>query len=678
MQTNNQPVEPVRWDILPPEKMLVLEQLKKSRYTILSRLTIFEAISITTTAYTATAFKASVLVLTGSALVTGLASVALISYGVYLLIKHENNKDILEKRRAAKLIVEQFSYREIKDNYSDLILQKIVTEDDFNLFYKKELETTNYLDFMRVRSADVVDVLNQDNQLILEQKRNDQREEVIQCIKNYYINKFATQPNYLYVRSHSDTRKEKMYGANLTQSDLVALNLLDADIQEIHAKKKRKAKQQDIENLVLGIIEFSVFISKYPRAPLDSEDTIYQAALKELVKSSECYKPPCLPGFFSSKRNSYTEYLIVWREMVHYLSLCSSQEGKISFGDLTSYMQDRKCSLEILDELIKLSPELKQKIFFDEEHEVEEGTSEGDEEIDIDTLVGPKEKLTDFMEKEGLLGLPKNLDVIFSPLLPCCPAISDLKRKLEIERPKGVLLYGPSGTGKTTFARKLAEYLDCPQQRVTETTGTEVLSKWSGGAQENIRELFAPARENFENAEDDSDLYVIVIDEIDSILVKRDEASQEDRNIVDQLLGEIDGVNPIGNVLVIGTTNSLNRIDPAALRAGRFGIQVEFTLPEDEERQEIFLNYLKPLRTNNFLAEDVNFNQLMNKTEGLSGADIRGIVEEVKTKIVSRHQKAFLRFGVDYEAKLKPTKKVATQADFVSAIDNLKGKERVV
>src|SRR3990170_2363268 len=153
----------------------------------------------------------------------------------------------------------------------------------------------------------------------------------------------------------------------------------------------------------------------------------------------------------------------------------------------------------------------------------------------------------------------------------------ELFERLGVEAPKGVLLHGPPGTGKTLLARAVASET---QANFTAISGPEIVSKFYGQSEENLREIFKQAQENAPS--------IIFIDEIDSIAPKRDEVSGEvERRIVAQLLSLMDGLNPRGKVVVIGATNRVNSLDPALRRPGRFDREIEIGIPDRDGRLEI-------------------------------------------------------------------------------------------
>lgn len=183
-----------------------------------------------------------------------------------------------------------------------------------------------------------------------------------------------------------------------------------------------------------------------------------------------------------------------------------------------------------------------------------------------------------------------------------------------IDAPAGLLLYGPPGTGKTTIAKVLAAETHASFYPVT---GADILSKWVGESERNIARLFARARENRPS--------VIFIDEIDALFPRRGLATNDgyQAGVVDQFLGEMDGMGGQDGVFIIGATNRRDILDPALLRGGRLSRQIEIPLPDRSARLELFrLNTARmPLR-------GVDLDALADGTEGLSGADVKALCQE--------------------------------------------------
>ena len=191
----------------------------------------------------------------------------------------------------------------------------------------------------------------------------------------------------------------------------------------------------------------------------------------------------------------------------------------------------------------------------------------------------------------------------------------DSYRRLGIEAPRGILLYGPPGCGKTLLAKAVATESGA---NFIAVKGPEILSKWVGESEKAIREIFRRARQVAPA--------VIFFDEIDSIAPARGlrhDTAVTDR-IVNQLLAEMDGIQTLKNVVVIGATNRADILDPALLRPGRFDRVIYVPPPDKKARLEILKVHTRKVP----LADDVDLEKLAELTEGYSGADLEALVRE--------------------------------------------------
>ena len=193
----------------------------------------------------------------------------------------------------------------------------------------------------------------------------------------------------------------------------------------------------------------------------------------------------------------------------------------------------------------------------------------------------------------------------------------EIFKKIGIEPPRGVLLHGEPGTGKTLVARALANEINAFFIRVI---GSELVQKFIGEGARYVREVFKLAKENAPS--------IIFLDELDAIggLRINDGTSgdQEVHRTMMQLLNELDGFDKHGNVKFIAATNRIDVLDPALLRSGRFDRIVLFPLPDYTARESIFKIYLKDLN----LEEDVNLKKILELTTGITGAEIKSICTE--------------------------------------------------
>ncbi len=190
----------------------------------------------------------------------------------------------------------------------------------------------------------------------------------------------------------------------------------------------------------------------------------------------------------------------------------------------------------------------------------------------------------------------------------------ELFHRLNIDPPKGVLFYGPSGTGKTLMAKAVSQESNA---NFITINGPEIMSKFYGASEGRLREIFSQAEENAPS--------IIFIDEIDSIAPKREEVSGEvERRVVSQLLSLLDGLRGRGEVICVGATNRINSLDEALRRPGRFDREIEFGVPNVNGRKEIFQIHTRGMP----LEEDVNLDNYARITHGFVGADIMAVCRE--------------------------------------------------
>ncbi|MBI4448136.1 CDC48 family AAA ATPase [Candidatus Woesearchaeota archaeon] len=188
-------------------------------------------------------------------------------------------------------------------------------------------------------------------------------------------------------------------------------------------------------------------------------------------------------------------------------------------------------------------------------------------------------------------------------------------KNLGIKPPRGVLLYGPPGCGKTMLAKAVANESDANFILVK---GPELLSKWVGDSEKGIRETFRKARQSAPT--------IIFFDEIDSITSQRGMSvdSHVTERVVNQLLSEMDGLEELNDVIVLAATNRPDMIDPALLRPGRFDRIIMAPMPDEKARETIFSIHLKKMP----LAKDVDVKSLLQKTVNYTGADIAAVCRE--------------------------------------------------
>ncbi len=226
---------------------------------------------------------------------------------------------------------------------------------------------------------------------------------------------------------------------------------------------------------------------------------------------------------------------------------------------------------------------------------------------------------------------------------------------VNVETPKGILLYGPPGTGKTLIAKALAKMTE---SNFISIKGPELLSKWVGESEKGIREIFRKARQ--------AAPCIIFLDEIDALVPRRSNGSSGSHvteNVVSQILTEIDGLEELHNVLIIGATNRLDIVDEALLRPGRFDRIIEVPNPDAKGRQHIFEIHTKKKP----LASDVNIIKLVELTNSFSGAEIAAVANRAAIAALKRY----------VSGELQNVKEIKiTQQDLIDAVDKVKPRKK--
>jgi len=199
----------------------------------------------------------------------------------------------------------------------------------------------------------------------------------------------------------------------------------------------------------------------------------------------------------------------------------------------------------------------------------------------------------------------------------------ELFQRLGIEPPKGVMLYGPPGCGKTLLARAVANESEA---NFFSINGPEIMSKFYGESEARLREIFQQAQQNSPS--------IIFIDELDAIAPKREEVTGEvERRVVAQLLALMDGLSGRGNVIVIGATNRPSALDPALRRPGRFDREIEIAVSDKNGRYEILQIHTRGMP----LADDVDLEKLSKISHGYTGADMAALCRETAMKALRRY-----------------------------------------
>ena len=226
---------------------------------------------------------------------------------------------------------------------------------------------------------------------------------------------------------------------------------------------------------------------------------------------------------------------------------------------------------------------------------------------------------------------------------------------VDVETPKGILLHGPPGTGKTLIAKALAKMTE---SNFISIKGPELLSKWVGESEKGVREIFRKARQ--------AAPCIVFLDEVDALVPRRGSGGSESHvteNVVSQILTEIDGLEELHNVLIIGATNRLDIVDEALLRPGRFDRIIKVPNPDAKGRKHIFEIHTKKKP----LASDVDIAKLVDLTNGFSGAEIAAVANRAAIASLKRY----------VSGKSQNVKDIKIlQQDLIDAIDKVKPRKK--
>ncbi|RMX58719.1 hypothetical protein pdam_00009515 [Pocillopora damicornis] len=257
--------------------------------------------------------------------------------------------------------------------------------------------------------------------------------------------------------------------------------------------------------------------------------------------------------------------------------------------------------------------------------------------------------------KLGIGGLDKEFSNIIRRAFATRLFPPEVVDKLGLRHVKGILLHGPPGTGKTLMARQIGKMLNTREPKII--SGPEVLNKYVGESEANIRKLFAEAEEEQKKFGDNSGLHLIIFDEFDAVCKSRymynSGGTGVQDSVVNQLLAKIDGVEQLNNVLLIGMTNRRDLIDDALLRPGRLEVQVEIGLPDEQGRVQILEIHTAKMREHKLLAADVDLADLAVQTKNFTGAEIEGLVRAAQSTAMNRFIQLKNNFEIDPEAAEK-------------------------
>lgn len=242
-------------------------------------------------------------------------------------------------------------------------------------------------------------------------------------------------------------------------------------------------------------------------------------------------------------------------------------------------------------------------------------------------------------EKLGIGGLDAEFNQIFRRAFASRIWPSKVIKEMGITHVRGMLLFGAPGCGKTLIARQIGKALNSREPKIV--NGPEILNKFVGGSEEKIRELFADAEKEQNEAGDNSMLHIIILDEMDAICKQRGSTSGGtgvSDSVVNQLLSKIDGVDSLNNILLIGMTNRKDMIDDALLRPGRLEVHVEIGLPDEKGRLQILGIHTRSMKEANRIKPEViaRLPEIAEKSKNFSGAEIEGLVKAASSYALTR------------------------------------------
>ncbi|VDC02103.1 unnamed protein product [Peniophora sp. CBMAI 1063] len=271
-------------------------------------------------------------------------------------------------------------------------------------------------------------------------------------------------------------------------------------------------------------------------------------------------------------------------------------------------------------------------------------------------------------EDMGIGGLDAEFANIFRRAFASRVFPPGLVDKLGIQHVKGILLHGPPGTGKTLMARQIGKMLNAREPKIV--NGPEILNKYVGASEENIRKLFADAEKEYKEKGDESGLHIIIFDELDAVFKQRGSTNTGTGvgdTVVNQLLSKMDGVDQLNNILIIGMTNRKDMIDEALLRPGRLEVHMEISLPDEHGRLQILNIQTSRMRNNGVMDHDVDLSELAKLTKNFSGAEIGGLVKSATSFAFNRHVKVGTVAGIGEDVENLRV----NRADFLNALDEV-------
>jgi len=399
--------------------------------------------------------------------------------------------------------------------------------------------------------------------------------------------------------------------ARIDPACMEKLDLLDGDIIEIEGSKLTAAtvasSQSDIG---LGIIRIDGYMRKNAGASIGEEVTVRRASVKEAQKvvlapvEQQIMVQGDVRGAFAGRVLSKGDIIISG-----FRQPATSMRGSL----FDEFFRDIAPMGELKLAVVSTKPSGIVKVTQMSDVEIQPNP------VDVSKLEGVKTFVDVTYEDIGGLKeeVKKVREMIEIPLKR-----PELFERLGISPPKGVLMHGPPGTGKTLLAKAVANESDA---HFITINGPEIMSKYVGGSEERLREIFEEAEENAPS--------IVFIDEIDAIAPKREEVTGEaERRTVAQLLTLMDGLKARGQVMVIGATNRVDALDPAIRRPGRFDREIEIGVPDKDGRKEVLQIHTRGMP----LEENVDLDEMADVTHGFVGADLESLAKEAAMRVLRR------------------------------------------
>lgn len=402
--------------------------------------------------------------------------------------------------------------------------------------------------------------------------------------------------------------------ARLDPKCMEELNLKDGDVIEIEGNKITTASVMESKSdISLGILRIDSYIRRNAGTSIGEEVTIRPAQIKEAKKvklapvDQEIAIQGNLNGVFLNRIVNKGDIIVTGIRK-------PQTKPNMMFDEIINQMMSNMASIgEIKLAVVNTKPLGPVKITDSTQIEMETKPVDPSKFEGAENLIDVSYEDIGGLENE----VKKIREMVEIPLKR-----PELFKQLGISAPKGVLLHGPPGTGKTLLAKAVANETNA---HFIVINGPEIMSKYVGGSEEQLRELFEEAEENSPS--------IIFIDELDAIAPKRAEVTGDvERRTVAQLLTLMDGLKSRGEVVVIGATNRPDAIDEALRRPGRFDREIEIGVPDKDERKEILEVHTRRMP----LDEDVNLDELTEVTHGFVGADLEALCKEAAMRVLRR------------------------------------------